>query len=67
LCVAILSNLSLTNLAQNYPAVALKISLNIARELSLRMRNSTASFSKESTGDTTGWANSELLSTLSRF
>jgi len=64
---AFLSHQSLTSLAKNHPNAALKISLNIARELSLRMRNTTVSFSKDTTGKPVGWANSELLSTLSRF
>jgi SulP family sulfate permease len=62
-----LSHHSLVNLARDYPDAALKISLNIARELSLRMRNTTVHFKDNTSGEVTGWANSELLSTLSRF
>jgi SulP family sulfate permease len=62
-----LSHQSLANLARDYPDAALKIGLNIARELSLRMRNTTTRFKGDTSSDATGWANSELLSALSRF
>jgi MFS superfamily sulfate permease-like transporter len=64
---AFLSNDNLLKLSRSHPGAALKVTLNIARELSTRMRNSSAKLSDDASGDAAGWANSELLSTLSRY
>jgi len=64
---AFLSNENLFKLSRSHPGAALKVTLNIARELSTRMRNSAAKLSDDTSSDATGWANSELLSTLSRY
>ncbi len=62
-----LDNHSLATLAQQCPGAALKISQNIARELSHRMRNSSARLDHDPQQETAGWANSGLPSTFSRF
>ncbi len=58
---------SLAVLAAQRPDAALKIAQNIARELSHRMRNSAAHLQGTTEQENSGWANSELLSTLTRF
>lgn len=67
LSAVFLSNQNLLMLARSRPHAALKLTLNIARELSNRTRNSSAKPNEDNNGDVEGWANSRLLSTLSRF
>lgn len=53
-------------LTQQQPEAALHITRNIARELSQRVRNTSALLSDESSEESTVWANSSL-GTLSRY
>jgi len=59
-----LNNLSLAFLTQHHPGAALKITLNIARELSLRMRNSSAHMRQPSQQEA---PDSQQFSSLSQF
>lgn len=61
-----LNHQAATALVEQHPLAAIKITRNIARELSLRVRNSTALFLDETSEESTVWANSSL-STLSRY
>ncbi len=62
-----LTNQSLTTLSAQGSGAALTIIQNIARELSHRMRNSSAHVQSAAEPEVSGWANSELLSTLTRY
>lgn len=57
---------AIATLTRHQPEIALKITRNIARELSHRVRNTSARLADENTEESAGWANSSL-STLSQF
>ena len=61
----LLDNQSIAALVDRYPAAALKITRNIARELSYRVRSSSALLSDESAEADSVWSNSALA--FSRF
>ena len=62
----LLDKQAIAALMERQPAAALKITRNIAHELSIRVRNSSALLADETSDVSTGWANSSL-STLSQF
>lgn len=62
----LLDKVAIAALIERQPATALKITGNIARELSHRVRNSSALFADETSETASEWANSSL-STLSHF
>ena len=62
----LLDKLALEALIEQRPKAVLKITSNIARELSLRVRNVSAMLVNESAEASSGWANSSLGAT-SRF
>ena len=62
----LLDNDAIASLSEQKPHIALKLTRNIARELSHRVRSSSALFMEEPSEDTSGWVNSSL-SALSRY
>lgn len=62
----LLNKAAIAALIERQPGAALKITRNIARELSHRVRSASALLSDASAEASSGWANSSL-STLSRF
>jgi SulP family sulfate permease len=62
----LLDKAAIAALVEHQPAIALKITRNIARELSNRVRNTSAMLTDEATETPSEWANSSLGS-LSRF
>lgn len=63
----LLNNQSLATLSAQGSGAGLTIIQNIARELSHRMRNSATHVQTAAEPEVSGWANSELLSTLTRY
>jgi SulP family sulfate permease len=65
-CALLLDAAAITALVERQPSAALKITRNIARELSHRVRSSSAMLADETLDSSADWANSSL-STYSRF
>ena len=62
----LLDSVAIAALVERQPGAALKITRNIARELSHRVRSSSAMLADETLDSSADWANSSL-STYSRF
>lgn len=65
-CALLLNQSAVNALVHQHPAAALKITRNIAHELSHRVRNASAIWMDEMSEETAAWANSSL-SVLSRY
>ena len=59
----LLSRQAIDTLVRDEPATAIKITRNIARELSYRVRSTSALVAEESSDETGGWSNSTLGTT----